>query len=421
MTLLYLAIFLVSVATLSFQIVLTRVFSLAQGHHFAFMVVSIALLGFGVSGTILSLFESLVRDLTPKRLSYLAFLFSLGCLGGYVLVNYTPFDSYQIAWDRRQVVFLVIYYLSLLVPFLFSGLISGATISAYPDKVSRIYFYSLSGSSVGSLSVILLIPWLGGAGVIVISALLGLAASFLLTLARTRGPAPDRSWKDFWDSFRNPEKMGGHEGSEKAGKFFPKGFWSTLPPFPLRVLIVGSALLLLFFLLRPPDFLQIRMSPYKSLSVISRYPDSRMVYSRWNPFSKVDVIDSDAIKSAPGLSLAYHDLPPKQMGITIDGDDLSPITRFEDERSAEFTRHMVTSVVYRLKERPRVLIIEPRGGLNLLQALSYRPDSIWVVESNPTIIELMEREYAEFSGDIYDRENVRVVNEIGRSYIRENN
>ncbi|GFP23478.1 hypothetical protein HKBW3S09_00945, partial [Candidatus Hakubella thermalkaliphila] len=45
----------------------------------------------------------------------------------------------------------------------------------------------------------------------------------------------------------------------------------------------------------------------------------------------------------------------------------------------------------------------------------------WVVESNPTIIELMEREYAEFSGDIYDRENVRVVNEIGRSYIRENN
>ncbi|GFP25963.1 hypothetical protein HKBW3S25_01449, partial [Candidatus Hakubella thermalkaliphila] len=80
----------------------------------------------------------------------------------------------------------------------------------------------------------------------------------------------------------------------------------------------------------------------------------------------MDVIDSDAIKSAPCLSLAYHDLPPKQMGITIDGDDLSPITRFEDERSAEFTRHMVTSVVYRLKERPRVLIIEPIGGLNLL-------------------------------------------------------
>lgn len=418
MTLLYLAIFLVSVATLSFQIVLTRVFSLAQGYHFAFMVVSIALLGFGVSGTILSLFGSLVRGLTPKRLSYLAFLFSLGCLGGYVLVNYIPFDSYQIAWDRKQVVFLVIYYLSLLVPFLFSGLITGATISAYPHKVSRIYFYSLSGSSVGSVSVILLIPWLGGVGVIVISALLGLAASFLLALARARGPAPDRSRKDFWDSFQSPEEMGSYEGSEKAGKFSPKGFWSTLPPFLLRVLIIGSALLLLFFLLRPPDFLQIRMSPYKSLSVISRYPDSRIVYSRWNPFSKVDVIDSDAIKSAPGLSLAYHEPPPKQMGITIDGDDLSPITRFEDERSAEFTRHMVTAVAYSLKERPRVLIIEPRGGLDLLQALSYRPDSIWVVESNPTIIELMEREYAEFSGDIYDRENVRVVNEIGRSYIR---
>ena len=300
MTLLYLAIFLISVATLSFQIVLTRVFSLAQGYHFAFLVVSIALLGFGVSGTTLSLFGSLVRGLTPKRLSYLAFLFSLGCLGGYVLVNYIPFDSYQIAWDRRQVVFLVIYYLSLLVPFLFSGLITGATISAYPYKVSRIYFYSLSGASVGSVSVILLIPWLGGAGVIVVSALLGLAASFLLTLARARGPAPDRSRKDFWDGFQSPEKMG-------------------------RVLIIGSALLLLFFLLRPPDFLQIRMSPYKSLSVISRYPDSRIVYSRWNPFSKVDVIDSDAIKSAPGLSLAYHDLPPRRFGVWVTEDRQSQV------------------------------------------------------------------------------------------------
>lgn len=417
MTLLYLAIFLVSVATLTFEIVLTRVFSLAQGYHFAFMVVGIALLGFGVSGTILSLFGSLVRGLTPKRLSYLAFLFSLGCLGGYVLVNYIPFDSYQIAWDRRQVVYLVIYYLSLLVPFLFSGLITGATISAYPNKVSRIYFYSLGGSSVGSLSVILLIPWLGGEGVIVISALLGLAASFILTLARARGLASDRSQKDFRDSFQSPGKMGSYESSEKAGKFLPKGFRSALQP-SFRVLVIGLALLLLFFLFRPPDFLQIKTSPYKSLSVISRYPDSRIVYSRWNSFSKVDVIDSDAIKSAPGLSLAYHEPPPKQMGVTVDGDDLSPITRFEDERSAEFTRHMATAVAYRLKERPRVLIIEPRGGLNLLQALSYRSDLIWAVESNPTIIELMEGEYAEFSGHIYDRENVRIVNEIGRSYIR---
>ena len=51
-----LSLILISAATLTFEITLTRLFSVAQFYHFAFMIVSIALLGFGASGTILAIF-----------------------------------------------------------------------------------------------------------------------------------------------------------------------------------------------------------------------------------------------------------------------------------------------------------------------------------------------------------------------------
>ncbi|GAI47516.1 unnamed protein product, partial [marine sediment metagenome] len=49
MAFMHLGILLLSAATLLFEITLTRVFSVAQWYHFAFMVVSLALLGFGAS------------------------------------------------------------------------------------------------------------------------------------------------------------------------------------------------------------------------------------------------------------------------------------------------------------------------------------------------------------------------------------
>ena len=58
----YLGVFLLSMASLAFEITLTRVFSVAQWYHFAFMTVSIALLGLGASGSFLALFPSLARD-----------------------------------------------------------------------------------------------------------------------------------------------------------------------------------------------------------------------------------------------------------------------------------------------------------------------------------------------------------------------
>ena len=49
----YAGLFLLSAAALAFEVNLTRIFSVAQFYHFAFMVVSLALLGLGLFARLL--------------------------------------------------------------------------------------------------------------------------------------------------------------------------------------------------------------------------------------------------------------------------------------------------------------------------------------------------------------------------------
>ncbi len=102
-----------SAATLLLETTLTRLFAVAQFYHFAFLVISLALFGYGASGTLLSVIPRLREIQLERMLTYLGvgFVFTVGL--AYAVVNLLPFDSYSIAWDRRQVFLFVLYYLVL--------------------------------------------------------------------------------------------------------------------------------------------------------------------------------------------------------------------------------------------------------------------------------------------------------------------
>ena len=70
------AIFLLSAASLALEITLTRIFSVVEWYHFAFMSVSVALLGFGASGSVLARWPRLRRRPLPDLLAVLAVAFS---------------------------------------------------------------------------------------------------------------------------------------------------------------------------------------------------------------------------------------------------------------------------------------------------------------------------------------------------------
>ena len=105
----YLGLALLSAAALAFEITLTRLFSVTQWYHFAFLAVSVALLGYGASGTALSLRPRWAKPPTARRSSTLSILFAAAVVGAYLSLNHLPFDSYRIAWERIQLLYLVLF------------------------------------------------------------------------------------------------------------------------------------------------------------------------------------------------------------------------------------------------------------------------------------------------------------------------
>ena len=163
-TRIYLSVAALAAAALMLESTLTRLLAVAQFYHFAFLVVSLALLGFGASGSILSLFPNWISsDNNSLRrilaISGVGFAVSVGA--AYAVVNYLPFDSYSIVWDRRQVIYFGFYYLALTIPFLFAGLGIGAALSIVPGKSNLTYAVNLLGSAIG-IGLALIIMQLAG-------------------------------------------------------------------------------------------------------------------------------------------------------------------------------------------------------------------------------------------------------------------
>jgi hypothetical protein len=380
---LYAGIFLVSAAMLLFELTLTRLFSVTQWYHFAFISVSVALLGSGASGTWLALRPASQEGRgVPRRLAGTAVLFSASLLVAYLAINYVPFDSYRIALEGRQLLYLALYYVALILPFFFAGLCVGLALAVWPRQANAVYAANLAGSAVGSLTVLALVPPLGGEGAAISASAMGMMAAVTFTMQMH--PAGGRG--------------------------------SDLSRFRLACLLLLVAIVAL--LLNPPALFSLRLSPYKALSRTLLFPGASIVFSEWNAFSRVDVVQSDSIHSAPGLSLFFAEALPKQYGLLVDGANLSAVTclqRAEDERMLHY---LPAALPYVLRPRASVLVIEPRGGMDILAALHSGASSVVALESNPLVVRAV-RELGSVCGPVpYDDPRVTVVTEEPRSYLR---
>lgn len=367
----YAILLLISAAMLIFQVTLTRLFSLGQGSHLAFMAVSLALLGAGAGGTYLSL-----RRVAASRLARLltggSLLFALSVPAAYLAINYLPFDAYRIAWERIQLGWLALYYLALTVPFFFSGLVIGAALAVYPEQAGPIYAANLIGSALGPPLALFSLAWLGGPGTIFLCVLLGWLAVMI------------SRWPGRGDLYRRS---------------------------PYLVMAIA----LIYLMIQPPPFFAVRLSPYKALSQARLYPGSEIVFSEWNAFSRVDVLRSEGVRSAPGLSFTYPGRLPPQLGLTVDGDNLTPIS---GSAVPTFTHYLPLNLGFRLRPEAKTLILEPGGGLAVLTALQGEAASVTVVHSNPTVVEAIRDEFAAFNDHLYHEPRLAVVVEEPRSFLR---
>jgi len=362
----YLGVFLTSLSALAFEVALTRLFSISLWYHFAFMIISIALLGYGASGSILMLFPSLKRD-PPSILPFTSSLFGLTTILSYATSNQVPFDPAKLAWDPYQALHILILYILLSIPFLFAGLTLGLALSFLSHKAGRVYASDLTGAGLGCLLILpLFSPF--QEGVVIVISLVAFLASLAFTLKK--GPL-------------------------------------------IRILPLSGIILSITLLGLRPSLLGIRVSPYKDLPLALRYPGARLIETRWDSVSRVDLLDSPGVHFAPGLSLKYLEPLPPQLGLTIDGGGLNAIIGFRVGDRLDFIDYLPLSLPYYLGKREDVFLIEPMGGLPILSAIHYGATSIDGAERNPLVITLSD---SDFSGYIYKK--ARIIPGDGRAVLK---
>lgn len=333
-TRLALPVFLLAMAGLAWEVALTRLFALTQFYHFAFLAVNVALLGFGAGGTLLSLKPGWADPAAPmaattRRLEVSGLGFAGTLLAGYLLVNWLPFDSYAIAWDRRQIVLLAVYYLALALPFFGVGLAIGLALAVSPAGSHRLYGANLLGSALGAPVAAWLFPHLGLAGLVFALAGIGVLAALAARLSERQTPR----------------------------------WWKWTPVYGLILALIGLAVW------QPPAIAQPRLSPYKTLSQLLLIPDTRPVIGRDGMATRMDVVAGPSIRSLPGLSLRYQGPLPPQYALLSNGDDLSPVLDTRQPLDWAFLAYLPEAPAYALAPPGPALVLGPRGGLAIWQAL----------------------------------------------------
>ncbi|MEW6001175.1 MAG: hypothetical protein AB1638_00770 [Nitrospirota bacterium] len=364
----FLVIFLTSLSSLAYEITLTRIFSISLWYHFAFMIISIAMLGLGASGTILSLNPKL-RNLSNTGIYSLLLGTSISL--SYLLSNQIPFDPVRLPWDRMQLLYIGFYYVALSIPFFFTGLIIATAFTFISEKSGLLYGADLLGAGTGSLGVL-----------------------YLLTIL-----VPDRA----------------------VFVISSIAFLSAFIASGKRLRIISSITILLTFsvLILDPSFTEIRISPYKGLQVALRYPGAEHLKTYLSPFSRIDTFKSSAVRFAPGLSLRYLESLPEQIGFSIDGGDINAITSKGEGKSfsrspLEFLKYLPSALPYKIGSTKDVLILDPKGGLQILVAEYYGSSNIYKIESNSQLIEVIKKDLGELSGRIYSQ---NTWSGLGRSWL----
>lgn len=145
----YLAVFLLSASVLSYEVLLMRLFSIIQWHHFAYMMISVALLGYGAAGAFVSLTQQHLGKGFTGVFAIAAGLFGLTALLAFLAAQRVGFNALEILWDPRQLPRLGFIYALLILPFFCAATAICLSFTRFPDQIPRLYAADILGAAAG--------------------------------------------------------------------------------------------------------------------------------------------------------------------------------------------------------------------------------------------------------------------------------
>lgn len=366
------AVFLVSAVVIGYQILLVKLFSIQYWHHFAYLIISIALLGFGASGTFICLFRTKLESRLPAILFALPLLMLAALWFNLYFTRRIDFNPLIIAWQAGEILNLLLLGLALFTPFFLGALFIGLAFTFYTGASFRIYCTNLLGSGLGGLLVLLALAGLGPHEII-------LAISFLLFSAAFLGAA-DRTRK------------------------------LALPFLGILLVILYATEL---------RHLPLSMSSYKDLSQVKLLRGTKIEREIFGPLGLVTVVSSPAYHYLPDLSLNCPHLLPAQMGLFWDGNTVGALNRLSGAPGElDFMGCRTASLAYALLSMPRVFVLGAGSGTEILNAIHHGAKTVTAAEMNGDIARLMKGPLANESGGVYGLGNVKVHLEEGRGFLQ---
>src|SRR5581483_10555031 len=154
------AVALMSFSALLLELGLTRLFSVVLFYHFAFLAISIALLGLGAGGVSAYLTRRFLQVVRTRVLAGWLCLAN-ACSIAFLLyvVLHIPVSLELTRWNMFH---LTEIYLVSAVPFFFTGLLFSVVFARESTRIPLLYGADLVGGALACLSVVPLLNWMGG-------------------------------------------------------------------------------------------------------------------------------------------------------------------------------------------------------------------------------------------------------------------
>ncbi len=364
---------LLSVALIAFQLVLMQILSYSQWYHFAYMIISVAMLGFGFSGTVLAISRRWFLDRSELLLPVLmlccgttmaAAVFAAGTAAG-------GFDMYLLFVDSSQLRLLATTYLMYMIPFFFGALAIGLSFVRYTETIGKVYFSNLAGSGIGGVAAVAGLWILHPQELPGVLALIAIAAGALLITKKYR--------------------------------------IVLLPAVLVAVMVSGYAVLY------PPSA---GISEYKSVSRTLNLPGAEIEYERSSPFGFVQVVSTDALRHAPGLSLAYRGEIPVRKAVFNNGDWFGPLASWSRSDSVHLMDYTTKALPYITGTRKRVLVLQAGTGMDVSQAVTRGARKTIAVEPNVPVTELLLDVYAPEIDSLFMLDSVELLAVEPRTYLK---
>jgi len=360
------------------QVLIHRIVSVKLLNNYAFLIISLTMLGFAISGTVLTGWVDKFIKFRDDVTVTCAALFCL-CLLGITMMFYgTDFGSQHSSSLSKLALFTLLYA----APFVFCGLILGVLLSSPDLRTGRIYFCDLVGSSAGAFAVI---PCVSAIGVeyslIIVCMMFIIGAAFVM----------------------QPVK--------KA------------LVYPLSVISVAVLLIAAVF---HNDTFRMRYPVDSMLDQVQKAgPEYGIDYTQWDPLSRIELsrippptTDMSSYPSLIGGNEEFHKrfrrlITQNNFAFTyaVDYDGTKESIKGIEE-TIYASAYQATSV-----KNPQVAIIGVGGGFDILTALYFDPGHVTAIEINKATVDILTNKYADYFKHWVRDQRVSLINDEGRYYL----